>query len=335
LAVGQRDNLDIDFHLEDGGAPQDMGAEVREGLEATPKRLPSKYFYDERGSELFERITRLPEYYLTRSEVDVLELRAPEIARRTGFEELVELGSGVATKVRILIDAGLAHGTLRRYVPFEVSQDTVSRSARELAALYPSLDVHAVVGDFEQHLGELPHGDRRLIILLGSTIGNFPQQEGVEFLRKITRLMNDEDMLLLGTDLVKSRAALEAAYNDSQGVTAEFNRNILNVINEHLQGNFEPEAFEHVAYYNDDEARIESYLRSTCRQTVNLEALELEVELEEEELIWTEVSCKYTRASVGRLLERSGLRLDEWFPADDGSFALSVSRRKTAPRPNK
>jgi len=312
-----------------------MAVEVAAGLRSTPKRLPSKYFYDERGSELFERITELPEYYLTRAEVELLRRRAPEIARRTRFEELVELGSGASRKVKLLIDAGLATGMLRRYIPFEVSHDTVERSARELAALYPSLEVHAVIGDFERHLGELPHGDRRLIMLLGSTIGNFPQDEDVEFLRKITGLMNDEDVLLLGTDLVKSRSALESAYNDSAGVTAEFNRNILNVINEHLEGDFDPDGFEHVAYYNDEAARIESYLRSSRPQTVRLGALEMEVRLEEEELIWTEVSCKYTRASVGRLLSRSGLRLDDWFSGDDGAFALSLSRRKTAPKPTK
>jgi len=327
--MGRRDNLAIDFHLEDGGAPQEMALEVGEGLAATPKRIPSKYFYDDRGSELFERITELPEYYLTRAEVALLARYAPEIARLTQFEELVELGSGAATKVRLLIDAGLEQGSLHRYVPIEVSQEIVEKSSRALAAHYPMLEVHAVIGDFEKHLGELPHGERRLIMLLGSTIGNFPDDEAVTFLRKITRLMNDEDVLLLGTDLVKSRRVLEAAYNDSEGVTAEFNRNILNVLNEHLDGDFEPEAFEHLARWNAKASRIESFLRSTRPQFVNLRAIDMQVELASDELIWTEVSCKYTRASVDRLLDQAGLRLESWFEGDDAAFALSLSRLRT------
>lgn len=324
--VATGSNLAIEFHLEDGGAPQEMAREVREGLASVPKRLPSKYFYDERGSWLFEEITRLPEYYLTRVELALLKRFGREIARITRVEEIIEPGSGATKKVRLLIDAGLAEGTLRRYVPVEVSEKIVEQSARELAADYPELEVHVVIGDFDRHLGEVPHGERRLVLLLGSTIGNFSSVEARAFLRKIAHLMNEDDWFLLGTDLVKDRAVMEAAYNDSRGVTAEFNRNILNVINYHLDGDFDPGSFEHVAYFNEEESRIESYLRSTSAQTIPLGSLDLEVEFAAGELLWTEISCKYTRESVQRLLAESGLRLEHWFTDENQSFALSLSR---------
>ncbi len=291
-----------------------------------PKRLPSKLFYDERGSRLFEQITRQPEYYLTRAETRLLERHASEIASLTGYQELIELGSGESKKTRLLIDAGLKAGTLRRYVPIEVSRETVERSARALARTYAGLDVHAVVGDFERHLERVPSGDMRLIAVLGSTIGNFPDEHANRLLTRIKDVMLDADWLLLGTDLVKDREVLEAAYNDARGVTAEFNRNILNVVNERVDGDFDVEAFEHVSTYDEKRERIESDLRSIRPQLVRLRRLDLEVEFEKDELLRTEVSCKYTRESVTRLLAGAALKLEHWFTDEDESFALALSR---------
>jgi len=321
-----RTNFAIDVHLEDDGSPTSMGQEVRAGLSGASKSLPSKYFYDERGSRLFERITRLPEYYLTRSEERLLRSRGREIARRTRPVDLVELGSGAATKTRLLIEAGIAEGTLRRFLPVEVSRVIAENSSRRLAARYPQLEIHAVVADFESQLAKVPRGPRRLVALLGSTIGNFVLPEATRFLRQVAELVARDDWFLLGVDLVKSRTVLEAAYNDAEGVTAEFNLNILNVINRHLGGNFDTADFEHVAFYNITEARIESYLRSTRAQTVRLRALDLDVSFDTGELLSTEVSCKYTRASTRELLARAGLRLEHWIVDAEERFALALSR---------
>lgn len=319
-------NLEIDVHLPPDGAPHTLSRDVRDGLSASPKQLPSKYFYDERGSLLFEQITQLPEYYLTRSETALLERHAAGIARLTGFHQLVELGSGAARKIRLLIDAGLEQGNLRRYVPVEVSQDMVERSARKLAEGYPELEVHALVGDFETHLGQVPHGGGRLIALLGSTIGNFGELQSRALLSKVRSSMKRGDWLLLGTDLVKDRGELTAAYNDSQGVTAQFNLNILDVINRLVGGNFDPGAFDHVATYNEERSRIESYLRSTRDQTVRLDRLDLTVGFRKGELMRTEISTKYTRESAHNLLGSAGLKLMHWFTDARASFALSLSR---------
>lgn len=321
------DRIAIDSHLDEDGAPPTMADEVRAGLSRSPKTLPSKYFYDDRGSELFERITDLPEYYLTRAEQTLLDDLSAEIARLAGAEDLVELGAGSAKKTRRLIEAGLEAGTLQRYVPMEVSSDMAESTARALVERYPGLQVHAVIGDFESHLDELPEGGPRLVAFLGSTIGNFTQTQAVRFLRKIGSRMAQDDLLLLGTDLVKERALLEAAYNDSAGITAEFNRNILNVLNNQLDGNFDPEAFQHVSYYNADEQRIESYLRAKRPLAARLEALDLDVEFERGEMVRTEVSCKYTRSSVEQLLGEAGLELVHWFTDPERTFALSLSRR--------
>lgn len=317
-------NLEIEVHLEDGGAPQSMAQEVLDGLRASPKRIPSKYFYDERGSRLFEEITRLPEYYLTRTEQAILDRHAADMIELAGTEELVELGSGAARKIRTLIEAGLAAGSLRRYIPVEVSQEIVESSALALARAYPQLEVHALVGDFELHLGKLADGGRRTIAFLGSTIGNFSEEEAIGFLRKVLHVMRPQDRLLLSTDLIKDRAVIEAAYNDSAGVTADFNRNILNVLNRHLDGNFDPAQFEHVAFFDEAHGRIESYLRSVRPQSVRLAAIELVVELAEGERIWTEVSCKYDRERLSRMLAAAGMKIERSFTDDDRNFAVSI-----------
>jgi L-histidine N-alpha-methyltransferase len=320
--------VEIESHLEPGGAPSVMAEEVEEGLRSTPKNLPSKYFYDARGSELFEKITELPEYYPTRTEQALLERFADEITADPAPAELIELGSGSGKKTRLLIDAARSHGRLRRYTPFEVSEQIAEQSAQRMAALYPDLQVFVVVGDFELHLDEIPPCEARLVVFLGGTIGNFMRADAVRFLSGVASLLDDESRFLLGTDLVKDTAVLEAAYNDAQGVTAEFNLNILNVINHHLDADFDPAAFEHVALFNADLARIEMHLRSRADQRVRLRGIDLEVAFARGELMRTEVSHKYTRESVDSMLEEAGLKLERWFTDPDDNFALSLSSRR-------
>jgi L-histidine N-alpha-methyltransferase len=321
----------IDVHTDHADALAEMASEVREGLTSTPKRLPSKYFYDERGSRLFERITDLPEYYLTRAEQRILEKRSADVARLSRPIELVELGSGSAKKTRLLIDAARAEGHLARLIPVEVSQEMAEQTAQDLAQRYPGLAVHAVVGDFEHHLDRVPSGERPLVAFLGSTIGNFPEEQAVELLGQVKQIVGDEGAFLMGTDLVKDESIIEAAYNDSQGITAEFNRNILNVINDALDGDFDPRAFDHVSFFNEEEARIETYLRARTDQSVRLETLDIDVDFQEGEEMRTEISRKYTRESVERMLHEAGLELEHWFTDDDEAFALSLSRRSGRP----
>ena len=308
----------IDNRLVPAGS-DDLADEVREGLGRPLKELPPKLFYDSTGSDLFDRITELPEYYPTRCEREILERRAHEIVR--DVDELVELGSGSATKTRVL----LATGAIRRYVPVDVSESVVERCAHELRAAYPGLAVHGLIGDFARDLVHLPAGERRLFAFLGGTIGNFHPAERVEFLAMLRDLMGDGDRLLLGTDLVKEVDVIEAAYNDSQGVTAEFNRNALRVLNRELGGDFPPERFEHVAFYNAEESWIEMRLRSLDARVVTLRDAGIEVELEAGEEIRTEISAKFTPRRIAEELEAAGLGLDELWTDSGGRFALSLS----------
>ena len=308
----------IQNHLDERS---DLASEVAEGLGRALKELPPKLFYDARGSELFDRITELPEYYPTRSEREILERRAAEILAAAGTDELVELGSGSATKTRVL----LATGLLRRYVPVDVSHTVVQRSAEELSGLHPTLEVHGLIGDFDRDLVHLPEGDRRLFAFLGGTIGNFHPAERVAFLAMLRDLMGPDDRLLLGTDLVKDVATLEAAYNDSRGVTAEFNRNALRVLNRELDAGFPPERFEHVAFFDEDESWIEMRLRSLDARTVAVRGAGIEVELEEGEDIRTEISAKFTPERVEDDLGAAGLGLDELWTDSAGRFALSLA----------
>ena len=301
--------------------------DVRDGLTRSLKELPPKYFYDERGSELFDRITTLPEYYPTRAEREILNRRAPEIVRDSRAAELVELGSGSASKTRALLYAMAGAGTLRRYVPLDVSQATVETCAAELTELYPGLEVHGVVGDFGRDLARVPEGTRRLFAFLGGTIGNLFPDERAAFLARMRKLMLPDDRLLIGTDLVKDRSVLEAAYNDSQGVTAEFNRNVLRVVNDGLGANFEPEAFEHVAFFDEANSWIEMRLRANGAQEVRIEGADLEVTFRDGEEIRTEISAKFTRDAVRRELAGAGLELDHFFTDDHGLFGLAVARQ--------
>jgi L-histidine N-alpha-methyltransferase len=300
-----------------------MAEEVREGLSRGLKELPPKYFYDERGSALFDQITELPEYYPSRCEREILNRHAPEIV--SGAAELVELGSGTASKTRALLYAMAGAGNLRRYVPFDVDESVVEACTDELVGLYPGLDVHGVVGDFEHDLHRVPEGERRLFAFLGGTIGNFYPDERVDFLAKIRALMLPEDRLIVGTDLIKDRSILEAAYNDSEGVTAEFNRNVLRVLNEGLEADFEPEAFEHVAFFDEANSWIEMRLRANGAQRVRIEGADLELTFADGEEVRTEISSKFTVEAVDRELDEAGLRLERFFTDEGGLFGLALA----------
>lgn len=325
-----RRRIDVDVHFDPDASLATMRAEVREGLTADPKTLPSKYFYDERGSLLFEAITELDEYYPTRAEREVLETHAGAIAAAARPREVVELGSGSAKKTRLLLDAALDEGALRRYVPFDVSREIAESSARELVREFPDLSVHAVVGDFDEHLGEIPDGDHRLIALLGGTIGNFERDDAVALLSEIRSHMGPHDHFLLGTDLVKDAEVLEAAYDDARGVTAEFNKNILSVVNNRLDADFDPDDFEHVAFYDRERRRIEMHLRARRDVVAHVHALDLIVRFREGETVRTEVSCKYTRDMVDGMLADAGLALEDWYTDAGDRFALSLSARSDA-----
>ncbi|MGI8944823.1 MAG: L-histidine N(alpha)-methyltransferase [Thermoleophilaceae bacterium] len=302
-----------------------LAADVRAGLTRELKELPPKYFYDARGSDLYDRITTLPEYYPARAEREILNRRSPAIVADSDARELVELGSGTASKTRALLYAMAGAGSLERYVPFDVDQSVVERCAAELTGLYPGLAVHGLVGDFGRHLGYIPLGDRRLFAFLGGTIGNLYPAQRARFLRRVRQLMGPTDRLLIGTDLVKDRDVLEAAYNDSEGVTAEFNRNVLRVVNEGLDADFEPEAFEHVAFFDEATSRIEMRLRAHGAQTVRIDGADLEVTFEDGEEMRTEISSKFTRDAVERELEGAGMVLDGFHTDEGGLFGLACA----------
>ena len=311
--------------IESCGVHDTLGEDVRKGLSRPLKELPPKYFYDERGSDLFDRITSLPEYYPTRCERSILNRHAPDIVASSSAEELVELGSGTASKTRALLYAMAGAGSLRRYVPFDVDESVVLACAVELVELYPGLHVHGVVGDFGRDLHRVPDGQRRLFAFLGGTIGNLYPRERTRFLIRLRNLMGPEDQLVIGTDLVKDRTMLEAAYNDSEGLTADFNRNVLRVINESLDADFVPEAFEHVAFFDEANSWIEMRLRANGAQTVRIDGVNLEVCFADGEEIRTEISAKFTRDAVHRELLAAGLRLDDFLTDHHGLFGLALA----------
>ena len=302
--------------------------DVRDGLTRPLKELPPKYFYDERGSELFDRITTLPEYYPARCERQILNRHSPEIVEESDAEELVELGSGTASKTRALLYAMAGNGSLRRYVPFDFDPSVVEACAAELIELYPGLEVHGVVGDFGRDLACIPAGDQRLFAFLGGTIGNLLPHERAAFLGGLREQMDEDDRLVIGTDLIKDRSVLEAAYNDRAGVTAEFNRNILRVINSGLDADFDPEAFEHVAFFDEANSWIEMRLRANGAQQVRIDGADLEVTFADGEEIRTEISAKFTREAVERELKAADLRLDEFFTDGSRLFGLAFARAR-------
>jgi L-histidine N-alpha-methyltransferase len=319
-------DIRIDCYL-DGGQERSLADDVLDGLTRPFKELPPKHFYDARGAELFDRICQLPEYYPTRVERAILADRAAELAAHTGAVELVELGSGTAEKTRVLLDALHAAGTLERYVPLDVTETMVRDCAVELIEEYPGLGVHGVVGDFERHLGGVPPAvGPRMVVFLGGTIGNFTPGSRRRFLRQIARLLGPEDHLLMGTGLVTDAGVLEAAYDDAQGVTGEFNRNVLRVLNRELDADFDPDSFEHVAFFDRQHEWIEMRLRARHALTATVRALDLAVHFTAGEEMRTEISAKFTPDRVRGDLAAAGLELERWLSDPEELFALSLSR---------
>jgi L-histidine Nalpha-methyltransferase len=316
----------MDVYLDPGTLARQMAEDVRAGLTATPKTLPPKYFYDARGSELFDEITRLPEYYPTRTERSILVARAAEIAVATRAETLIELGSGTSEKTRLLLRALIDGGTLRRFVPFDVDPAVLKDASAAVIEEFPGLSVEPVVGDFERHLGELPRHPRRLLAFLGSTIGNLEPAERARFLADVRATLDRGDAFLLGTDLVKSPQRLVAAYDDAAGVTAAFNKNLLAVLNRDLGADFDPDEFDHVAVWDADHEWIEMRLRSRRDQRVRVTTLGLDVRFERGEELRTEISAKFRRDGVEHELATAGLRVTNWWtdPAEDFALSLSV-----------
>ncbi|MER3453201.1 MAG: L-histidine N(alpha)-methyltransferase [Acidimicrobiia bacterium] len=317
--------LTIDVHLDPAALAAALREDAARGLSSVPKELSPKWFYDERGSALFEAITHLPEYYPTRRERGVLAARAAEVAHLSGADTLVELGSGASDKTLLLLDALRHAGTLRRVVLLDVSESPLRRSCETLAARYPGVHVHGVVGDFERHLDRLPGGGRRLIAFLGGTIGNLPPAPRARFLASVAAGMHPGDALLLGTDLVKDPARLTAAYDDAAGVTAAFNRNVLAVLNRELGADFVLSRFAHVAVWDPNAEWIEMRLRSLVDQVVTLPAIERRVHFAAGEEMRTEISAKFRRERVETELATAGLRVLRWWTDPAGDFAVSLS----------
>jgi L-histidine N-alpha-methyltransferase len=316
----------LDVYLDADDLSRALRADARAGLTASPKWLPPKWFYDGYGSELFERITELPEYYPTRAEREVLTTHAVEIAHIVGAKTLVELGSGSSDKTRLLLDALHRQGTLGRFVPLDVSESALRAAAASIDADYPDLDVHAIVGDFTQHLDRIPGGDGRLVAFLGGTIGNLLPDERARFLAALRTVLDRGEWLLLGTDLVKDVGTLVAAYDDSAGVTAEFNRNVLRVLDRELGAEFDPEAFEHVALWDAKQEWIEMRLRASEPMTVPVAALGLVVPFAAGEELRTEISAKFRREGVSAELAAAGFAPVRWWTDSGGRFAVSLAR---------
>ncbi|MEV0331721.1 L-histidine N(alpha)-methyltransferase [Nocardia sp. NPDC050717] len=318
----------LDIHLTDDDLAAALRADARTGLTATPKSLPPKWFYDARGSELFERITELPEYYPTRTERALLQRVVAEIAAAARPEVLVELGSGSAAKTRLLLDALTAEGSLKTYVPQDVSASALRGAATEIAREYPQLGVHGVVSDFTDTLHNLPRGGRRMIAFLGGTIGNLVPAERTEFLAGIHEVLEPGELLLLGAGLVIDPAVLVPAYDDAQGVTAEFNRNVLHVLNHRLGADFEPDRFEHVALWDAENEWIEMRLRATAPMTATIAELDLTVDFAEGEQMRTEISAKFRPEGLRAELAGAGFVTAHTWTDQDDRFALVLAERR-------
>jgi L-histidine N-alpha-methyltransferase len=316
----------------DNGEPRTLADDVLDGLTRPFKELPPKHFYDAHGADLFDQICDLPEYYPTRAERSILEARSAEIVERTGAAELVELGSGTAAKTRLLLAAMHEAGTLERYVPIDVTESMVRTSAQALVEEFDGLHVHGIVGDFERHLDRVPAplDDRpRIVAFLGGTIGNFTPGSRRRFLRTLAALLGPDDFLLIGTDLVKDPAILEAAYDDSAGITAAFNRNVLTVLNRELDADFAVDAYDHVAFFDRDREWIEMRLRAQRPQRVTVGRLGLRLTFAAGEELRTEISAKFTPERISGDLAAAGLELVTSLTDEDGLFALNLARLRT------
>jgi L-histidine N-alpha-methyltransferase len=321
---------ELHVHLAPEAYLESLRRDVREGLTASPKVLPPKYFYDARGSDLFDEITRLPEYYPTRAETAILSAHAADIAALSGARTLIELGSGTSEKTRLLLSALTSAGTLERFVPFDVDPAVLADATEQIGNEYPGLAVEPVIGDFEQHLSALPRHPRRLIAFLGSTIGNLDPSARAILLHEVCAALGPDDTFLLGTDLVKDPARLQRAYDDAAGVTAAFNRNVLAVVNRELGADFDEAWFEHVALWNADREWIEMHLLSLRDQIVTVNDLDLQVRFGRGELMRTEISAKFRPAGIARELAQAGLEVLQFWTDPAGDFGLSLARARRA-----
>lgn len=319
--------LSLSNHLAEDSVYLALRRDVFDGLQKSPKSLPPKWFYDAVGSELFDRITRSPEYYPTRAEAQILRARSADIAAASSADTLVELGSGTSEKTRLLLNALRDRGLLQRFVPFDVDESVLSAAASAIQSEYAGIEINAVCGDFEEHLAEIPTGGRRLFVFLGSTIGNLTPGPRAEFLAGLAAVMRPGDSLLLGTDLVKDTDRLIRAYDDAAGVTARFNRNVLAVVNRELDADFNADAYQHIARWNSVEERIEMWLRAEGRQRVRVRALGLTVDFAAGEEMLTEVSCKFRPEGVSAELDAAGLRRIQWWTDEAGDFGLSLATK--------
>jgi L-histidine N-alpha-methyltransferase len=315
----------IDVHISADAARQRMRADAIAGLQSDLKSIPPVWFYDGRGSQLFEEITRLPEYYPTRAERLLLERYAPTIAELSKADTLVELGAGACDKTRVLLSALQQFGTLAKYVPFDVSDEFLRDAASSLSSEYHGLQVHLVIGDFSEHLAQIPTDGRRMVAFLGGTIGNLDPSRRARFLFDLNCSMSSDDSLLLGADLVKDRRRLVAAYDDAAGVTAAFNKNVLHVLNAQLGGNFDPDLFAHVALWNEEEQWIEMRLQAEEAAEVTLEDAGISVNLAKGEEILTEISAKFTPARIEEELGAAGFVIDGMWGAEEGEFLLTLA----------
>ena len=319
-------SVTVDVHLGPDDLVASLRADVRDGLSREHKELPPKWLYDERGSELFDQITRLPEYYPTEAEREILLRHAPAIIERARAHTIVELGAGTSDKTRSLLEAGRAAGTLRRFIPFDVSEEFLRATSETLAKDYPGLEVHGVVGDFDRHIDRIPRGhERRMVVLLGGTIGNFPTVERKDFLSRIVAGMSPGDRFLLGTDLVKDPARMVVAYDDPQGVTAAFTKNVLAVVNRELGADFDLDRFDHEATWDPDEEWMDLGLRSRVDQRVRIDDLDLDIDFTAGEYLRTEVSAKFRLPSLAEELAAVGLDVEHWFTDVAGDYAVSLS----------
>ncbi|MFJ1706941.1 L-histidine N(alpha)-methyltransferase [Kitasatospora sp. NPDC088346] len=315
----------LDHRLPQDHLATTLRADVLHGLSDAPRTLPSKWFYDAHGSALFEQITRLPEYYPTRAEQEILARRAPEIAALTRASTLVELGSGSSRKTRLLLDALTAAGTLRCYAPQDVSDSALTEAGEALALDYPDLRIAATVTDFEHDLALGDEPGPRLLAFLGSTIGNLDPVQRRSFYATLRHALSGDDALLLGADLVKDPGTLVRAYDDAQGVTAAFNKNVLSVLNRELDADFDPAAFDHVAVWNGTEERIEMHLRARTAQTVKIPAVDLVLDLAAEESVRTEISGKFRRETLTAELAAGGFTVSQWWTDRSARFALLLA----------
>jgi L-histidine Nalpha-methyltransferase len=323
---GAGERVTVSVHLDPADWSEHLAAETRAGLGDDPPWIPPVWFYDETGSRLFDEITRLDEYYPTEAERRVLGAHADDIAAITGATTLIELGSGTSDKTMLLIDALHRAGTLRRLVPFDVSEEVLVRSSQQLAARLPEVEVHAVVGDFHRHLGELPDGDTRLLAFLGSTIGNLDPDQRAGFLAEARAALDETDWFLLGTDLVKDAARLVAAYDDAAGVTARFNRNALTVLNRELGADFDPDAFDHRARWDAAATRIEMHLVARTDQHVCVAGLDgLEVTIPAGHHLRTEISTKFTPTGVAAELAAAGFAVAHSWSDPAGDVVVTLA----------